>query len=177
MPHFLRFNKKNIQTMKKFGLGALLVLVTVLLTECRKPECAGDDVPYRTDYEMPTGLNPLAQWVVELPQQDGFNGTLDANASLHAKSIRITSFDGYPLNYISRIYVYLTASGMDDLEIGYNDNVVDVSSNYIDIIPSLPNTTEFLNLDNFGIKLKYFIRREPEQFSTCRLDLVLRLCN
>jgi len=162
--------------MKKY----ILFFVSVLFfAQCKKDK-SDFELAYTTNFEISAGLPPFPFQNVDIviPNFDieqrlaGQGFTTDDVTSITTRALRFDIINSSAdFSFLEQAFMEIRADGLPQVEIGYLEFVPNNQSASLDLIPSLPDVTEYLKQGNFTVTFKMSPRFSPAQFSDVRLYL------
>ena len=135
---------------------------------------------YNTGFEISAGLPPFPFQNVDIaiPNFDieqrlaveGF--TTDDIISVNTRALRFDIINPTAdFSFLEQAFMEIRADGLPQVEIGYLEFVPNNQGASLDLIPSLPDVTEYVKQGNFTVIFKMDPRFSPTQFSDVRLYL------
>ena len=163
--------------MKK---SLFLILLPILLYSCGD-QLTGFDITYRTDFEIPAGLNNFDTHVFEFPFPSNKNAFLTANGVEEQDITRITpkearlsiNFSDEDFYFIQQIVIEIfTISDIKGKEVFFREAIPLNTGTSITIIPSLPEVTDILLGETFFIRTEMRFRDISPTFVDSRLEMI-----
>jgi len=158
-----------------------LSLLPILLFACGD-NFTGFDMSYRVDFEIPAGLNTFDTHVFEtynIPTNK--TSFLTANSVEEQDITRITprearlsiNFSEEDFYFVQEIIIEMfTVDDQTGKEVFFREVIPLNTGASIDIIPSLPEVTEFLLSERFSIRTEMRLRDISPTFIEARLEMI-----
>lgn len=158
---------------------ALFLAIPILFSNC-KGEGLGFTMTYQRDFEIAAGLGVFDTHVFELngipTNKAAFLSTNDAQESditgiIPRKAELSINFADVDFIFVQEVIVEIfNRDNLQGKEIFYRENIPQNTGFRIDLIPSLPEISEFLMDDEFNIRVEMRLRDISPQFIDTRLD-------
>ncbi|MEM6320239.1 MAG: hypothetical protein AAF960_21400 [Bacteroidota bacterium] len=174
--------RKNFSVFfSSFFLGKLLLigLLPLLFATCRG-NGLGFNMTYQRDFEIGAGLGVFDTHVFELngisTNKAAFLATNDANESditaINPREATLSlNFADADLAFIQEIVVEIfNRNNLAGREIFFRDEIRFNTGTQIDLIPSLPDIQEFLQEDEFNVRIEMRLRDISPRFLETRFD-------
>lgn len=163
------------------------LLALLMFTQCGKDECKeGFELGYENiSFEIPAGANTFETHNFLIDNIPSLYGSfLDANGTdaaevkaINSKYIRLISLSpGAEYDIIESAILLISADGLPEIEIAFLEPVPLSTGSVLELFPSLPDVKEYLEEDNFSLKVKIRFRQIPQQFIETRLEFGFLAC-
>lgn len=171
-----------IQSFKRINSTTQLILILAipLFFSACKGEGLGFTMTYQRDFEIPAGLGVFDTHVFELngipTNKAAFLSTNDAQESditgiIPRKAELSINFADVDFIFVQEVIVEIfNRNDLTGKEIFYRENIPQNTGFRIDLIPSLPEISEFLMEDEFNVRVEMRLRDISPQFIDTRFD-------
>ncbi|MEM1122418.1 MAG: hypothetical protein AAGJ18_18375 [Bacteroidota bacterium] len=159
--------------------GAFLLLIPILFSNC-KGEGLGFTMTYQRDFEIPAGLGVFDTHVFELngipTNKAAFLSTNDAQESditgiIPRRAELSINFADVDFVFVQEVIVEIfNRNNLRGKEIFFREDIPLNVGFRLDLVPSLPDISEFLMEDEFNVRVELRLRDISPQFIDTRFD-------
>lgn len=158
---------------------AFLLTLPMIFSTC-KGDGLGFTMTYQRDFEIPAGLGVFDTHVFELngipTNMEAMLSTNGANRSditeiIPREAALSINFADVDLIFVREIIVEIfSRDNIQGKEVFYREEIPQNTGIRVDLIPSLPNIQEFLENDEFSVRVEMRLRDISPQFIDARFD-------